>query len=133
MTSDEQIQYWIQAAELDIPVAESLFENGKYDWCLFIGHIVLEKILKAHYVSATGNTPPKSHDLVRLSEKSFLQLSADQVTFLERATDFNIEARYPDVKFEFKKQCTKEFTEENFNTIMELYRWLRSLLISSTT
>ncbi|MBU1262965.1 HEPN domain-containing protein [bacterium] len=32
-------------------VAETLFQNKKYDWCLFIGHLVLEKILKAFYVS----------------------------------------------------------------------------------
>ncbi|MEI6091420.1 MAG: hypothetical protein WCR42_13275 [bacterium] len=29
---------------------EHLFESGDYSYSLFIGHLVLEKILKAHFV-----------------------------------------------------------------------------------
>lgn len=57
MTIEEQIDHWMKAAELDLPVAEHLFKNGYNVWCLFIGHLVLEKILKAHYV----NVPEKLH------------------------------------------------------------------------
>jgi hypothetical protein len=38
-------------------VAETLFQNEKYDWCLFIAHLVLEKTLKAFYVLV--NSPKK--------------------------------------------------------------------------
>ncbi|MBU1600083.1 HEPN domain-containing protein [bacterium] len=47
----EYIKYWLSSATHDMDVAETLFQNKKYDWCLFIGHLVLEKILKAFYVS----------------------------------------------------------------------------------
>ncbi len=79
----------MKAAELDLPVAEHLFKNGYNVWCLFIGHLVLEKILKAHYVKCTGKTPPKIHDLVKLVEKSGLNLNRKQVEFLLRANNFN--------------------------------------------
>lgn len=129
MTTEEHIQYWIQSAEDDVSVAQSLFDSGKFDWSLFIGHLILEKILKANYVRATQLTPPKSHDLSRLAEKARVQLTEAQAMFLERVNDFNLETRYPDEKFEFKKRCTKEFAEENLNAIMELYKWFRSLLM----
>ena len=44
-----QIAYWIKSAKHDLDVAETLFQNGKYDWCLYIAHLVLEKTLKAFY------------------------------------------------------------------------------------
>ena len=45
MTIEEHIDYWIDSAENDLATAESNFETKHYDWCLFIGHFVLEKVL----------------------------------------------------------------------------------------
>ena len=42
------IDYWLNSANHDLDVAETLFQNEKYDWCLFIAHLVLEKTLKEH-------------------------------------------------------------------------------------
>ena len=39
-----QIEYWVDSAVHDLDVAETLFKSGKYDWCLFIAHLVLEKM-----------------------------------------------------------------------------------------
>ena len=50
MKKEEHIGYWLKSAEHDLEVAETLFQNKKYDWCLFIAHLVLEKILKAYFV-----------------------------------------------------------------------------------
>ena len=36
----------------------------------------------------------------------------------------HIEARYPDQKYNFYKLCTKDFTEEYFYKIKEIYKWL---------
>jgi HEPN domain-containing protein len=125
MTIDEQIQYWIDIAENDLPVAEHLFEKGDNVWCLFIAHLILEKILKAVYVRDNHSIPPKTHDLLRLAKSTKLQLSKDQEEFLNTVNDFNIESRYPDYKQQFYKVCTKEYTEENFNKVKEMYQWIK--------
>jgi len=39
---NKQVAYWINSAEPDFEVAEALFVAEKYDWCLFIAHLVLE-------------------------------------------------------------------------------------------
>ena len=62
-----QIDYWINSASHDLNVSETLFENGKYDWCLFIAHLVLEKMLKAFYVKNIGKLSLRIHDLVRMA------------------------------------------------------------------
>ena len=54
MDTQEQIQYWSDTAEHDLKTAEHLFEKGDYAWCLFIGHLVLEKFLKALYVAVSS-------------------------------------------------------------------------------
>ena len=64
-----QIAYWINSANHDLDVAETLFQSGKYDWCL-------------------------------------------------------ISIRYPDEKLKFYKMCTREFTEEHFHRIKEIYKCL---------
>src|SRR3990172_6607217 len=124
MDKQQHIEYWLNSASHDLDVAETLFQNSKYDWCLFIGHLVIEKMLKAFYVRDTGQLPPKIHNLPKLAERTALKLSDEQKQFLIDINDFNIEARYPDQKYNFYKLCTKEFAEEYFCKIKEIYKWL---------
>jgi len=128
MTKEEHIEYWVKTAEHDLLTAQSLFDTGHYDWCLFIGHLILEKILKAHFVNDNDDIPPKIHDLVRLAEKTKLNLTDEQLTFFEKANYFVIASRYPDEKLKFYKICTQNYAENNFTTIKELYLWLKTKL-----
>jgi HEPN domain-containing protein len=127
MTKKEELAvYWQKSAEADLVVAEHLFEKEDYHYCLFIGHLVLEKALKALYVIRKDPNAPYKHSLPLLAQKAGLELSEEQEAFLEEVTDFNIEARYPDIKFSFFKRCTKEFTEDYFERIKEFYQWLKA-------
>lgn len=45
MNKQEHINYWRGSAQHDFESAKSMFDMAKYDWCLFVGHLVLEKIL----------------------------------------------------------------------------------------
>ncbi len=123
----EHIEYWLNSAEHDLEVATTLFKNGKYDWCLYICHLVIEKTLKAFWITKNGNKlPPKIHNLVRLAELSGLKLQEDRKLMLDEINDFNISVRYPDYKLSFYKKCTKEFTENYFKEVKEFYKWLKS-------
>jgi HEPN domain-containing protein len=129
MKIDEHIKYWLNSADHDLDTAESLFSAEKYDWCLFLGHLVLEKGLKAFYVKDNENRmPPKTHNLVKLAEKTTIPLNAELKLFLDEVNDFNLEVRYPEYRQEFYKTCTKKFAEEYLHKIMEHYKWIKSLL-----
>jgi HEPN domain-containing protein len=128
MNINEKIEYWVKIAELDISVMEHLYESGDFHYSLFIGHLVLEKILKAHYVKSKLETPPRSHDLVKLAFASNLKLDDEHIQFFLKVNTFNIEARYPEEKLHFYKLCTKEFCLENITIIKEMFLWLKSLI-----
>jgi len=126
MKKEEHITYWLKSAEHDLEVADTLFQSKKYDWCLFIAHLVLEKVLKAYFVKRYNKLPPKIHNLIRLAEMANLELTEGQKVFLDEVNDFNLAIRYPDYKFEFYKKCTEDFTKQYFKGIKEFYKWLLS-------
>jgi len=51
MTKQEKNNYWLQSAEKDWTVAGHLFEKADYTYALFFGHLMIEKLLKALFVS----------------------------------------------------------------------------------
>lgn len=104
--------------------------NHKNTWCLFIGHLVIEKLLKALYAKKNKNAPhaPKVHNLLYLTEKVKLDLTEDQEKLLSIISKFNINARYDDYKKEFQNKCTDEYTSEQIHNIEEVRAWLKNLL-----
>lgn len=99
--SQDEIKYWLKVAAHDLDVAEALFVARKYDWCLFLAHLVLEKTLKAFYVRDNNKMPPSIHKLDVLVTHTRLKLSEDKIKFLKEVNEFNLEARYPDKKLFF--------------------------------
>ena len=129
MRKDELIKYWIDSSDRDFLAMGHLYEKGDYSWSLFVGHLVIEKLLKAWYVQNISNTPPFVHDLVRLAEKGALSLDEDQMDLLDTISTFNIRARYDDYKMEFQRKCTQEFTAQWLNTIKEFREWTKTKLM----
>lgn len=41
------VKYWLDGANYDMGVAKAMFEAKKYPYALFMGHLALEKLLKA--------------------------------------------------------------------------------------
>jgi HEPN domain-containing protein len=130
MNKKDSMSYWLESAKEDWKVAKHLFEKKDYSYSLFLGHLTIEKILKAIYVERLHETPPYTHRLIYLAEKSSLELTEVMIELLETITDFNLEARYPDEKFTFKKKCTKRFTENYLKKIEALRKWLLKLMPS---
>ncbi len=43
MTKQEHVKYWLESAQHDLETSKSLFNSEKYDWALFLAHLVLRK------------------------------------------------------------------------------------------
>ena len=80
---EKQVLFWLVQADNDLPVAESMLEKGHYTWSLFIGHLVLEKTLKAIYVREHQKIAPRIHDLVKLAKSTSLHLNDEQLVAFE--------------------------------------------------
>ena len=124
MNKSEHIKYWIDAAEVDYKAMKNLFNSKDYVWSLFIGHLVVEKLIKAVAVKNNIEIIPKIHDLVKLSNRANLDIQENTCDLLDVITSFNIEARYPDYKNEFYKKCDQQFTSFYIEKISELRLWL---------
>ena len=108
MEQKQIIRNWILKAKKDIQTAKDLFRLGHYNWCLFIWHLALEKVLKAKLIA--GDLPVMyTHDLTRLARKANIALSDKQIRELNEITTFNIEARYDDYKLSFYQKATKKY------------------------
>lgn len=129
MKINEQMKYWIKSSDDDFQAMTHLFEKGDNTWALFIGHLVLEKLIKAWYVKVTFKSPPFIHDLVRLADKGGLQLDDDQKDILDTISTFNIRGRYDDYKREFYTKCTNAFTTEWVNHIRKFRKWIKKKLL----
>jgi HEPN domain-containing protein len=129
MNQAQLIQYWVDISEQDYTAFENLFNSKDYSWALFMGHLVIEKLLKALIVQNNKeNTIPKSHDLLLLANKANIELNEQKTDLLDMFTTFNISARYPDYKQNFYKKCTAEYTKERVKEIKEVREWLYSLI-----
>jgi HEPN domain-containing protein len=77
-----------------------------------------------------GQHAPPIHNLLRLAKAVGIELDPQRIDTLARITAFNIEARYPDIKQEFRRRCTQEYTVEQMKIVQEMFEWLKSHLIS---
>jgi len=128
MVKKDIVGYWVKSSDGDFDTMEHLYKSCDYSWALFLGHLVIEKMLKAYYVKNIDNNVPFMHDLLRLAEKAGLKLTESQKDFLDIVTTFNINARYDDYKMRFHKQCTKKFTAKAIKGIREFRVWIKTML-----
>ena len=130
MQKDELVAYWLDTANRDYQTVKHLYDSGDYHWSLLMGHLVIEKLLKAVLIACQpeGTSVPRSHDLLLLAEKSGIGMNRRQKDLLDLTTTFNAAARYPDYQQSFYRKCTREYTAERMAEIEELWAWLTELL-----
>ncbi len=128
LAKEEYFKYWFYSAEDLIVRSVDSFNEKRYDWCLFLGHRALMKILKAHYIIKNDTPPPDVNDLLQLSYLSNIKLNEEQILFFDIANQFYSYVRFPTDKLKFYKIVPKEFAVINLKKIIEHYKWLQSLL-----
>lgn len=125
MNKNDHIQYWITTSNDDWGVVEVLFEKNKFVQALFFGHLLIEKLCKAHWVKCNeSNVPPKTHNLLYIISQTDLKLSDEQLKYFNRLNDYQIEGRYPEHKNLLHKFTTKEIAQPLLNQIIELRKCL---------
>ena len=122
------VNHWISNSDKDFETMNHLFETKDFHWSLFIGHLVVEKLLKAKITKETNNHPPLSHDLRRLAKLTGLNFNEIHLLWLDTITSFNLNARYDNYKQEFYLKCTPAFTSVWIKNINELRLWIKERL-----
>jgi len=125
---DKIVKHWIETSDEDFRTMLNLYDSNSYGWALFLGHISIEKLLKAVYVSRHKKHAPFLHNLYRLAELNSIEMTEDQSDWLDKVISFNLNARYDDYKREFYSLCTPAFTNEWIEKIKVLRSWIKQML-----
>jgi len=125
---DKIFKHWAETSDNDFNTMLVLFRSKSYHWALFMGHITIEKLLKAYFVKNNQNHAPFTHNLYRLAELSGLEISEEHAEWLFKITTFNLNARYDDYKKEFYTMCTVDFAKEWIEKIKTLQQWIKQML-----
>ena len=128
MTNEEKVQHWVNMADYDIETADGLMQIKRYLYVAFMCHQSVEKLLKAIFVKLTEETPPYTHNLKSLAEKTgvYDAMSEQQKLFINKLNPLNIEARYQDYKNNLAKSLTSEVTQEILAETKEMLVWIKS-------
>jgi HEPN domain-containing protein len=119
-------QYWFTESEETLMVADHLVANGDYSYALFFDHLAVEKALKGLCAIRQGQHAPPIHNLLRLAKEAGLEPDETQTETLLRITAFNIEARYPELRRDFRRRCTAAYTAQQMAAIQKVLAWLES-------
>ena len=127
MTNIDLINYWFDSSDSDFDTMKVLYKNKKNTWCLFLGHLVIEKLLKGLYAKNNPENPipPKIHNLILFSQKAKLKVPIEIREKIQVINTFNISARYDDYKKSFDEKCTDNYTKEQVKNIEEVQKWLK--------
>jgi HEPN domain-containing protein len=86
----------------------------------------IEKVMKALYVQEHQQTPPYTHNLIRLlGSLSFSnEVAFNDRDFFERLNTYYLESRYSETVFEFYKTITQKQASDIYVETKRLYQWL---------
>ena len=127
MTKDQHIAYWKTEAERNWETALYL-KNGKQNvMALFMLHLTIEKLFKAHWVKDNiDNFPPRTHDLQFLHNQTDLDIPAEDYDYLAVVNQWSIDTRYPDYRNKIYSIATDTYITAQVVRIEKLKQWLHA-------
>lgn len=125
---EKTYNHWINTSDKDYITMIHLYNTKDYHWSLFLGHIVVERLLKASVVKRISDHAPFTHDLTKLAKLTGLSFTEEHLDWLDTISTFNMNARYDSYKESFYKKCTFEFTTEWIDKIKILQSWIKEKL-----
>lgn len=125
--SEKIIKNWISLAKYDLETAEAMLNAGRYLYVAFMCQQAIEKILKACYVKEFNDTPPYTHNLLRLAKELsfFSKIGSDKLEHVEVLNAYYIESRYTEDLGELVAVLTEEKAREILDSTKGLFEWLK--------
>lgn len=97
---------------------------------LFFAHLVVEKLLKAHWVRENHeNFPPRTRSLDFLIGQTELLPAPSDMDTLRVLNSWNIEGRYQDYRDVVFRTTTREYAAETLEKVDKIRQWLLEKLL----
>ena len=125
--SKKVVKNWIALAEYDFETAKAMMKSGRYLYVAFTCQQTIEKTLKALYVKEKDETPPYTHNLIKLLSDLSVSSKIDEEKrkFMEILNSYYIESRYTEEIKEISKMLTGKKAKEILSKTKELFLWLK--------
>ena len=120
---DKVFNHWIESSDKDFKTMKNLMESGDYNWAMFLGHLVIEKLLKAVYVKVHKKHAIYGHDLLRLTSSLALELDPGKEEWLDKSMENRASLVSSDdiiMELDYSILCNN-LQVKNRNTNMESY------------
>ena len=116
---------WIATADYDLETARHMFQAGRYVYVIFMCHLALEKMLKAHVTEVVRAEPAKTHNLMYLVRKAGLDVPSEMNDFLGGISNGSVPTRYPERLEKLVDRYPREVAERYLRSTEEAIQWLR--------
>jgi len=116
---------WIALSNYDLETARYMLTSGRFLYVIFMCHLALEKMLKAHFTEVTQSIPPKTHDLIYLIKKSGLVLPQTYLEFIGKINNASVPTRYPEDLQRIIAQYPESIARDYLEKTEEVLKWLR--------
>lgn len=118
-------QNWIASAEYDLETARHMLATRRYIYVVFMCHLAVEKMLKAHVAEVTHSIPPKTHDLIRLVKNASLELPEPYLDFVSKINAASVPTRYPEDLERAIKNYSEKLARDYLKQTEEVLQWLK--------
>jgi HEPN domain-containing protein len=116
---------WIALTDYDLETARHMLATRRYLYVVFLYHLALEKILKAHVAEVTQTLPIKTHDLIYLVKRIGLELPQASLELIGKINTASIPTRYPDDLQRSLKEFPEPVASDYLKRTTELVEWLK--------
>ena len=118
---------WKQQSAYDYETAVAMFNTGRFIYCIFMCHLAIEKLVKGIYVKKIKEYPPKTHNLIFITDKASIELDSESEDFLILINKESIPTRYPESLKKSLSKYNKEYTSKILKSTDTLLKWLNEI------
>jgi HEPN domain-containing protein len=123
---DKRVLEWLKQADYDFDTAELMRTGGRHFYAVFMCHLAIEKALKALYQQNLQETPPKTHNLIYLLERTGLRPDQDKAGIIARLNEASVTTRYPDDIDRLQGNYTQEIAMRILVQTREILEWIKN-------
>jgi HEPN domain-containing protein len=121
-----EVKDWTESSEYDFETAKAMLKAKRYNYCIFMCHQSVEKLLKALIIFLNKEFPPKTHNLIILLEAIDQNPDKEMETIILKLNPHYMVSRYPDAAGGpshkmYNEQIALEFLKETERVL----EWLR--------
>jgi HEPN domain-containing protein len=131
MTPQEKFEYWLNVAQRDLDVAETLLNNRHWLYVAFMCQQAVEKIAKGLYLLYLNDDIPRTHNIrsiVGSYEKMLpVEIPLETRSLFVKLSTCYLNNRYPEYKEELSNEIKEHEARALYSQTQEVCTWLLTL------